>query len=99
MSKPFEEDSMQEQYPSQGRGVTPRGKRPSLFPLWEHQRARRMAEAEVEAVLAELVATGMVREVKEKDGQTRYGVEPQKVRAIETHLKEFLEPSRDQRRL
>ena len=90
---------MQEQQPPQGRCATPRGKRLSLLPVLAQQRARRMAEAELEAVLAELVATGIVLEGNAKDGQTRYGVEPQKARAIETQLTEFLEPSRDQRRL
>jgi len=66
---------MQEQQPPQGRCATPRGERLSLLQLLEQQRACQMAE--VEAVLAELVATGVVLEVKGKDGRTRYGVDPQ----------------------
>lgn len=65
--------------------------------LLEQQRACQMAE--VEAVIAELVATGVVLEVKGKDGRTRYGVDPQKLSEIGTYLKEPFEPGRGHRRL
>ena len=88
---------MQEQQPPQGRCATPRGERLSLLQLLEQQRACQMAE--VEAMLAELVATGVVLEVKGKDGRTRYGVDPQTLSETGAHLKEPLEPGRGHRLL
>lgn len=45
--------------------------------------------AELEEVLAELVATGLVLERKGKDTRTRYGVNPRKVSEIRALLKEW----------
>jgi hypothetical protein len=74
---------MQAQHPPQGRCVTPSGKGFSLLQVLEQQRARRMAE--LEAVLAELVATGWVLEQKGTDGRTRFGVNPQTLSDIGAH--------------
>src|SRR2546426_12164382 len=75
MSKPFTQDSMQAQHPPQGRCVTPSREGLSLLQVLEQQRARKMTE--LEAVHAELVATGCVLEQKGTDGCTRYGMNPQ----------------------
>ena len=74
---------MQAQHPPQGRCVTPSGEGFSLLQVLEQQRARRMAE--LEAVLAELVATGWVLEQKGTDGRTRFGVNPQTLSDIGAH--------------
>ena len=97
MRKPFNGDSMQERQSRQGRCAAPPGEGRFLLQLVEQQRARQMAE--VEAVLAELAATGMVLAEKGKDGRTRYGVDPQKLSEIGAHLPESLGPGRAHPRL
>jgi len=86
---------MQEQQASQGRRVTPRGEGLSRLPLWGRHRARQRAG--VEAALAELVAMGLVLEEKGEDGQTRYGVDPEKVSGIWVQIKEPLRRGRGHR--
>ena len=90
MSKPFTQDSMQAQRPPQGRCVTPSGEGVSLLQVVEQQRARQMAD--LEAVLAELVATGWVLEQKGTDGRTRFGVNPLTLSDIGAHRNEPFGP-------
>jgi hypothetical protein len=84
---------MQAQHLPQGRCVTPSGEGLSLLQVLEQQRARQMTE--LEAVLAELVATGWVLEQKGTDGHTRYGVNPQTVSDTGAHHNEPFGPVAD----
>ena len=58
----------------------------------EREKERQRQMAELEEVLAELVATGLVLECKGKDARTRYGVNLQKVSEIRALLKEQPQP-------
>lgn len=77
---------MEEKQPPQGRCATPHGQ--VLFLLWLLEQKRECQMAEVEEVLAELVATGLVLERKGKDARTRYSVDPRKLSEIRALLKE-----------
>lgn len=55
--------------------------------LFVQERESQMAE--IEAVLAGLVAAGLVLEHRGKDARTRYGVNPRKVSEIHALCKEW----------
>jgi hypothetical protein len=93
MRKPFKQDFMQTQHLPQGRCVTRSGDGLSILQVLEQQRARQMTE--LEAVLAELVATGWVLEQKGTDGRTRFGVNPQTLSDIGARRNEPFGPVAD----